>query len=72
MKHVPQRILKLPKIFPQPLPKVIQPDFPWKASLCAVGFKEVALLEVHKQPAPCPVPPLHTHALPPGTSGLFF
>lgn len=22
------------------------------------GFKEVALLEVHKQPAPCPSPPL--------------
>lgn len=22
------------------------------------GFKEVALLEVHKQPAPCPGPPL--------------
>lgn len=72
MKHVPQRILKLPKIFPQPLPKVIQPDFPWKASLCTVRFKEVALLEVHKQPAPCPVPPLHTHTLPPGTSALFF
>lgn len=33
-----------------------------------MGFKEVALLEVHKQPAPCPVPPLHTR----GTSGLFF
>lgn len=62
MKRVPQRILKLPKIFPQPLPKVIEPDFPWKASLCTVRFKEVALLEVHKQPAPCPVPAL-THTL---------
>lgn len=54
MKRVPQRILKLPKIFPQPLPKVIEPDFPWKASLCAVGSRRSLCLKCTNSQRPVP------------------
>lgn len=49
---------KASKNIPSALAKGNRARLSMESIIVRGGFKEVALLEVHKQPAPCPSPPL--------------